>query len=299
MTAEIIHGDCLDVLTTLPASSVDLIATDPPYYRVKGEAWDRQWKTPALFLAWLDRVLVEFARVLKPNGSLYLFAYPKMAARVEVLIGQRFEVLSHITWTKPNGPGFDGWKQKMSKAALRDWYDASERIIFAQPPAAWARAIATARAAAGLSRKDVSESILGTRSGACWNWEAGRAVPEREHWERLRGLLPVLPEFDAVVRPFSVSADVPFTDVWDFPTVRPYDGKHPCEKPVALMEHIIRTSSRPGAVVLDAFCGSGATGEAARNLGRSFIGIEKDAGWAEKARRRLGVQPLREAMDQT
>lgn len=51
MSAEIIHGDCLDVMPTLADNSVDLIATDRPYYRVKGEAWDRQWKTPALVLA--------------------------------------------------------------------------------------------------------------------------------------------------------------------------------------------------------------------------------------------------------
>lgn len=88
-------------------------------------------------------------------------------------------------------------------------------------------------------------------------------------------------------RPFAVSADVPYTDVWDFPTAKARPGKHPCEKPVPLMEHIIRASSRPGAVVLDAFCGSGATGEAALNLGRRFIGIEKDQRWAETARRRL------------
>ena len=47
----LIQGDCLDVLPTLEDSSVDLILTDPPYYKVKGEAWDRQWDTAAGFLA--------------------------------------------------------------------------------------------------------------------------------------------------------------------------------------------------------------------------------------------------------
>lgn len=51
-------------------------------------------------------------------------------------------------------------------------------------------------------------------------------------------------------------------------------GKHPCEKPSALMEHIIATSSRPGDVVADFFMGSGSTIKAALKLGRKAIGVE-------------------------
>ena len=54
-----------------------------------------------------------------------------------------------------------------------------------------------------------------------------------------------------------------------------------------MMEHIIRASTRPGAVVLDPFMGSGVTGEACHNLGRDFIGIELDADYLEIARRRI------------
>ena len=45
------HGDALEVLRGLPDGSVDLIVTDPPYYRVKAEWWDRQWDTPTGFVA--------------------------------------------------------------------------------------------------------------------------------------------------------------------------------------------------------------------------------------------------------
>ena len=47
----LIHGDCLEVMRGMDANSVDAIITDPPYFRVKGEAWDNQWDTPAEFLA--------------------------------------------------------------------------------------------------------------------------------------------------------------------------------------------------------------------------------------------------------
>ncbi len=82
MPPDLILGDCLEVLPSIPDNSVNLVYTDPPYYKVKSEAWDRQWDKPDQFLSWLGEVLEEFQRVLAPNGSLYLFASPKMAAGV-------------------------------------------------------------------------------------------------------------------------------------------------------------------------------------------------------------------------
>jgi site-specific DNA-methyltransferase (adenine-specific) len=109
----------------------------------------------------------------------------------------------------------------------------------------------------------------------------------REYEDLRREYEDLRREYEDLRRPFSVTADVPYTDVWTFPTVQHYKGKHPCEKPLAMMEHIIRASTRPGAVVLDCFAGSGATGEACLSLGREFIGIEKDPAYADQARRRL------------
>ncbi|MDP9479214.1 MAG: site-specific DNA-methyltransferase, partial [Actinomycetota bacterium] len=92
--ATIFHARCEGVLPEMEAASVDLIATDPPYFRVKNEAWDRAWKDRDAFLSWLGRVADEWRRVLKPNGGLYCFAGPKMAARVEVMLSERFNVLN-------------------------------------------------------------------------------------------------------------------------------------------------------------------------------------------------------------
>ena len=94
-------------------------------------------------------------------------------------------------------------------------------------------------------------------------------------------------EYEDLRRPFNVTADVPYTDVWTFPTVQAYPGKHPAEKPQALLSHIIEASSKPGAVILDAFAGSGATGIAAIDMGRQFIGIDKDEHWAGHSRARI------------
>ena len=64
---------------------------------------------------------------------------------------------------------------------------------------------------------------------------------------------------------------------------------HPTQKPVALMEYLIKTYTQEGETVLDFVMGSGTTGIACKNTGRKFIGIEKDAGYFEIAKQRLCV----------
>lgn len=66
------------------------------------------------------------------------------------------------------------------------------------------------------------------------------------------------------------------------------DGRfHPTQKPVALMEYLIRTYTNPGETVLDFTMGSGTTGVAAMNCGRNFIGIERDEKYFDIAERRV------------
>ena len=64
-------------------------------------------------------------------------------------------------------------------------------------------------------------------------------------------------------------------------------GSHPTQKPVALMEHFVRTLTDPGDLVLDPFMGSGSTGVAACNLGRRFLGIELNPTYYDMARARV------------
>lgn len=77
--------------------------------------------------------------------------------------------------------------------------------------------------------------------------------------------------------------------IWRFPVGR--SKTHPTEKPVALMEYIIESSCPIGGSVADFTMGSGTTGVAAKNLGRSFIGIELDVTYYTIACRRVGAMP--------
>src|SRR5262245_15714754 len=68
---------------------------------------------------------------------------------------------------------------------------------------------------------------------------------------------------------------------------------HPTQKPEALLARVILSASRPDDLVLDPFAGSGTTGAVAKRLGRRFVGFERDATYAQAARRRIAaVEPL-------
>ena len=77
--------------------------------------------------------------------------------------------------------------------------------------------------------------------GAVSNWESGRNIPSKEQYNKICaslescGLQEPMPDYEDVIRPFEVNANVEFTDVWTFPSVRPYKGKHPAEKPLEIL----------------------------------------------------------------
>lgn len=327
----IMQGDARAMLWWLPTDSVDLILTDPPYYRVKDAAWDRQWDTPSAYLEWLDTVAEEWQRVLKPNGSLYVFASPRMAARVEVLLSERFNVLNHLVWQKPASRG-----NQTKKEALRSFFPDSERIIFCEQ---YGSDLAALHASgkpqrflfeplreylrdellnrAKMTPADINRAVGSSPSGGgmashyvgdTFQWE----LPTAEHYQALRDAAnrnggqylcreyeylrreyeDLRREYEELRRTFNITAKDQFTDVWNFRPVAAYAGKHECEKPQALLRHIIQASSNPGDLVLDSFAGSGSTGVAALALRRRFIGIEASEHWARYAERRLadGVQ---------
>ncbi|MBE5252942.1 DNA-methyltransferase [Mixta mediterraneensis] len=126
-SCELINADCLHFIATLPDNCIDLIVTDPPYFKVKPNGWDNQWKGDENYLHWLDRCLAEFWRVLKPAGSIYLFCGHRLAADIEILMRDRFSILNHIIWAKPSGR----WNG-CNKESLRAYFPATERVLFAE-----------------------------------------------------------------------------------------------------------------------------------------------------------------------
>ena len=328
------HGDCLDVLATLPDESVDAVVTDPPYLKVVDEPWDKAWDTADGFTDWLRTVAEQWQRVLKPNGTLYVFASPQMAARVELQAVEPvgFVVLNRIVWHKANKV-----IHRADRDALTQYHSGdNERLIMAQPVKrdgdeqdAW-RAYANAlgelrtrifaplidylngeRIRAGLSVQDIDKAT-GTAMASHWFVHPSQwALPSRERYEQLRTLFngnggdylrreyddlrreyeDLRREYEDLRRPFNLGPELPHRprgEVWRFAPVGRHEkghDAHPCEKPQELLRHIIETSTRPDAVVLDTFMGSGAVGVATVQQGRTFIGVDQSLRWVESATR--------------
>lgn len=299
----VVKGDSLEVLKLFPDHSISLILTDPPYHTTQKRNiyGDTRFKEDEHYLEWMNEFAIEWKRILKPSGSLYCFCSSEMEGRLERIFAKYFNIINLIVWTKPNEPGYDGWKGKMEKEALRGWYPHSERIIFAEPAVEgnifkqyFANVIRENRMKAGLSQKELTE-IIGeygkvNHGGAVSNWEAGRNIPSREQYQKMYSAIKEkcgleLPPYEYVIRPFMVDKTVEFTDIWTFPSVKPYKGKHPAEKPIQMLEHAIAATTYPDDIVLDCFAGSGSTAIAAMKLKRYGIAIEIEDRWYKKLAR--------------
>lgn len=77
------------------------------------------------------------------------------------------------------------------------------------------------------------------------------------------------------------------SNVLRFGRVRGADKDHPTQKPVDLLQSMVRVAAPRGGLVVDPFCGSGSTGVACLREGRRFLGVERDPEWCETARSRL------------
>ena len=334
-------ADALAFLRSLPADSVGLILTDPPYFRVKPHGWDRQWSQRDGFLQWLDAVAEEWARVLKPNGTLVCFAGGNptagatTAARVEVTLGQRFNVVASCVWVKVDEQG-NGSHCKHRKSGLRSHAPQAERAIICEHFGADGVAKGEAgyvakcdelrgfvfeplrayldgeRERAGVTPGQVN-AATGTQMAGHWFTRSQWALPTRANYEKLRRLFAeagaaeplrreyedLRREYEDLRRPFDATAGRHFTDVWTYPTVPARAGKHPCEKPEEMARDLVRQCSRTGDVVLDTFAGSGVFLSAAASLGRVAWGCDFQERWAQaagEAVRRAAPEVEREAV---
>ena len=294
--------DCLTLLKQLPDQSIDAIVTDPPYFKVKDDAWDRQWKNEDSFFTWLESIVSELARVLKRNGSLYLFCSSHLHYRTEEIIRQHFKILNHILWVKKAGKHMG-----CHPPSLRRYFPQTESIIFAEHQQAIKpdqyvcetvlQYLQEQWQAAGLKYRD-AELVAGSAARHYFSRSQWH-MPTREKYLLMQNHvghdylklsydeLLALKQADqyqsdkSKLRCFTppTKADLvnrSHTNIWTFAPVQYYEGKHPCEKPSLLLEHILLTSTKENDVVLDVFAGSCSTAKACLKLNRRFIGCDLD-----------------------
>ena len=307
----IYNADCREILPLL--DPVDLVLTDPPYGKVKGD-FDKIWTNRDLLLIdckdWLDVIYNK----MKPNATLYWFAWPSLAGKIESMISERLNILSHIVWRKPSPTA-----QKACPELLRAPMPETERIIMAEHYGADNMALGESGYMAKCDdlRGFVFEPIRAYLAGEFFalGWKAGDlnricgtasmagrhytaksqwCLPRLEHYTKLQAASQgqhLRREYEDLRRYFDMRTGDPKTDVWEFaPEYKKYG--HPTVKPQPLIAYMVRLSCRPNGTILDPFMGSGTTLRAAKDLNRKAIGIELEEKYCAIAVERLRQEVL-------
>jgi site-specific DNA-methyltransferase (adenine-specific) len=258
MTVRLFHGDCLDVMPTLPAASVDLILCDLPY-GTTACAWDA--------IIPFDRLWAEYRRIAKPNAAIVLTASQPFTS---ALGASNLPWLKYAWyWRKTRATGHLNAK----KMPMKDIEDIL--VFYGALPTYNPQGL---KPLGKLQRNSASHIARGVSTDATSVVTGG--ITKRDYLQESTG-------YPRQVLDFASEGS----------TV------HPTQKPVALMEYLIRTYTNPGDTVLDNCMGSGTTGVAARNTGRRFIGIERDPSYfticqerINGARKVVDLASIREAL---
>jgi hypothetical protein len=198
-------GKCETVLPTLPANSVDAVVTDPPAaISFMGRAWDGNLGGRAQWVAWLAGCMGAAARVLKPGGHLLVWSLPRTshwtAWALEDAGLEIRDCILHLF-----GSGFPK-SLDVSKAIDKR---AEENIDTRRRIAAVAEVVRSHREAKGMTPQQVSMAVVGTPSGACWNWEHHQ-LPSVQMWPAIKAALGITDEYDALIegdRPQFIAAE--------------------------------------------------------------------------------------------
>ncbi len=299
----------MDILRALPDKCVDLVLTDPPYFRVVSNEWDRQWKDISEFSKWVGEIGAELQRVMKDNASLYWFCDDKAMAYCQVSLDLHFSLINSLVWQKPGGLAVKGIMNNRSYATM------TERCLFYEKkgasgmPATGNERIHSMpenfqsikdfmrrerdklmEAKGFKTKKEVSDfltELLGHSAHSHYFADSQFCIPNKENYKKLRGTgffhreyEDFHREYEDLRREYEDLRRVwnPHTEALEVLEYTPIPGEiHPTQKPIPLISFLLERSSKEGALVLDPFSGSGTTAIAAHRLGRRFICVEKDA----------------------
>ncbi len=254
--------DSLTCMESLPEGCCDLVYIDPPFATGKARmvaaarggrsGFEDRWVGGLKsYLAFMHPRLEECRRVLARHGTLYVHLDWRAAHYVRVQLDTIFgsdHFLNEIIWHYRSG------------GVSKRWFGRKHDTI-----------LMYARQRGSHRFNQIREGLFRTEG---LRYEAGG----RPYKSTQRGRL----YFDA--------KGPALTDVWDIPFLSTVSSERtgwPTQKPIALVERMIRASTKPGDLVADFFCGSGTTLLAAKQLGRRWLGCDISAKAVAIARRRL------------
>ena len=259
-------GNCLVEMKNIAEDSIDLILCDLPYGTTDRSGVDKKGNNR--ILGWdtvipLDELWQQYRRVLKPTGTVVLTADQPFTSQL---------VISNLGWFKYEWI----WKKKKTTGFLhanaRPMKETEDILIFSPLGASGCSKKANKNMTynpQGLIEKNIKKKNSANR--------LGKFLHQPEHMGKNNKLLHET-EYEQKYTNYP-------SEIIEFGLDK--GSVHPTQKPVALMEYLIKTYSNEGETVLDNCMGSGTTGVACIITNRKFIGIEMDENYYKIAEDRI------------
>jgi DNA modification methylase len=277
---KIFNQDCVTFLKNLPNECCDSCITDPPYWGVVDEEWDKQWKNIEEYKSWCEEWIKEISRVTKKSGSFFIFGYSYQLSHLLPIIesyGFKFRQQIVIWKGMKSAAGRVSSKLKMFPTTTEYIY------YFVKDSTSYIRDLLQEKAIEKkLSAKEINEYLgKASNGGGTWSSIAGKKQknlqePTKEDWEKLNTLFGNLPNYDDLVYTFNLPMGL--TDVFDdINFYIPKENKiHPTEKPLKLIDRLVLACSNESDLILDPFMGSGSLAISCINNKRNYLGCELD-----------------------
>jgi site-specific DNA-methyltransferase (adenine-specific) len=235
MKIDLMQGDCLELMKTIPDGSVDMVLTDPPYGTTACK-----WDSVIPF----EPMWEQLKRVTKKNGAIVMTASQPFASALVMSNPKWFKY--EWVWDKVRPSGFH-------IAKYRPMMRHENALVFCKTTPVYNRQMT-------IRDRPVKGRVASSSDSSPLKYSDGK---KREYTHKNPQSILV----------FNKGADGKYV--------------HPTQKPVALMEYLIKTYTNGGETVLDFTMGSGTTGIAAKSLNRNFIGIELDEEYFRIAKERI------------
>lgn len=297
---ELYLGDCLEIMKNIKSGSVDMILCDLPYgtingmridgYKRRGNStdWDVRLNTIDLF--------TEYERILRENGIAILFSQEPYTSELRTANVNNFNFLYPLIWKKDHFAN-----ALISKKAPVSYFE--DMSVFVKPYDRQLNNPLRGYAKQILNYINLSKSetvkIIGqqadhffrinsTQFSLCSKGTYDKLI-DRFNISKMTNFISY-EECKEINKKYGRVFNVPHSskfigNVFEFK--KDYQGLHPTQKPVKLLESLIRIYTNKGDVVLDNCMGSGSTGVACVNTGRNFIGIELDRDYFDIAKERI------------